>query len=671
MDYSSSSADSYVGEVVKIPPKNQNSGNREKSALSSTANSFEPHIRDSSPEVLISEKPDSASINDPIDVIPTSYVFPEEENSEIHKRKDLPRLSKGQVCTPSTSSESSVPAAKSHLPPVSPSKRQTPVKTTAVTPKKYSSAAATPVSIYQSPAKKSSLNGSPIMSPSKRVSRLASIADGSSVDLTVPSYQRSYSLTSTSPQKRRPSTKDVTIQRFIPTSHSQDWGSNVKGSYTAPKEALPMIELHEKTKYDYLTAGEQLTSYSPSKTRSQRVSTVVIKEERADAEEEEKDAVVVTKVRRMSATAVQSTDVQIRPIRRLLDTTDFQKAKEEAETEQEGEAYNNAYDLFSRLAHTKDKMQVEDFLEVLRTFTPPGVAAQEASDFLWFECDHKIALSFEDFLLYAPKMRTRIYSYENFSTFTDEEKFVSMYVRLFPYKPVVAWDSARRQIVKAEKHLRQNPATSPFRPLRVYEHSFLVSYQKRLLQQGLIDAGEVPPDLSPTGEFDVTQRIRRKTANNTDEAVEWGESPPKVLQEASTQTVSKKGVRGITESDLTSPLPEEGVYPSLAKCNTGSGKKRHPSRKAKAGATPPAAKVSHRELFPGSISPSKRNGPGPRSSSKKRYPSSSRGKKPFETNANRPSPTKRKIVGTNLDEEYEHRRQQDANFIRLLHDSYQ
>ncbi|KPI85972.1 hypothetical protein ABL78_4974 [Leptomonas seymouri] len=148
--------------------------------------------------------------------------------------------------------------------------------------------------------------------------------------------------------------------------------------------------------------------------------------------------------------------------------------------------------LFRVVSKGKDALSADDVYNLLMLFTPCGVALREGVDFLRENCEGKSSLSFENFLVYGPRLRARLCGYELFSQLTDHEKLLATHRRVLPNEPLVDANAARVGLLQLSREQLRGVLRQQTRALRLYEQVFLAEYQEKLYEAALIPASEVP-----------------------------------------------------------------------------------------------------------------------------------------------------------------------------------
>ncbi|KPA83330.1 hypothetical protein ABB37_02987 [Leptomonas pyrrhocoris] len=194
-------------------------------------------------------------------------------------------------------------------------------------------------------------------------------------------------------------------------------------------------------------------------------------------------------------------------LREALQAIDFAAVLDEyrRNSSVESNALHDCRRLFRVLSMRKDALSAEDVYDLLVLFTPCGAAFREGVDFLWENCEGKSSLSFENFLLYGPRLRARLHGYELFSKLTDHDKLIVTHRRVLPAAPSVEANVARLQLLQLAEEQLQGNMRPQSRPFRLYEEIFLVEYQNFLSELALIPTGDVPQWV-PDGDFAHEQR---------------------------------------------------------------------------------------------------------------------------------------------------------------------
>jgi hypothetical protein len=189
-------------------------------------------------------------------------------------------------------------------------------------------------------------------------------------------------------------------------------------------------------------------------------------------------------------------------LREALHAIDFATVLDEYQQNRsvESKALQECRHLFRVLTKNKDALSAEDVYDLLVLFTPCGAAYREGVDFLLENCEGNSSLSFEDFLVYGPRLRARLRGYELFSQLRDHDKLIETHHRVLPGEPFVEANAARVRLLQLAEEQLRGTLQPRSRPLRLYEELFLVEYQEMLYEAALIPGGEVPQRV-PNGDF--------------------------------------------------------------------------------------------------------------------------------------------------------------------------
>lgn len=407
------------------------------------------------------------------------------------------------------------------------------------------------------------------------------------------SYNRPYQLAS--------GKKNKSQQRSNSQQKDRSW--NAKKSKQSPKEELPKIEIAKKSKYNYLSEGKS-TSGAPKKRESYHIANTVDDDDQLLRPVDHNERSYATELRKQ-----------------LIDAN-FEKAYEccvEEGTQSEG--CKPCCSLFRTFSKNKELMSADDLHELLLLFTNPGVALREATDFLWEECDQKSALNFVDFLRYGSILRFRLLDFEAFADLTDDQKLLVTAARVFPGVPTEDAEKARVKLMIANRQQVEGNVSHDVRPLRIYEHLFLETYQRKLYRKGSAEIEEEHSLHQPETSSEYPSQHR---AHQSDEDISWAGGDP------------QSHPREHREAD----------YPALANCNRGNPKAQ---RRVARGRRAPKQKVLGTR--PGNI------------------PFAMRQKPPFNLEF-QSKPSTDKYVGRMIDDEYEERRAADDYLLQRIQENF-
>lgn len=428
------------------------------------------------------------------------------------------------------------------------------------------------------------------------------------------SYNRSYNLAAMK-HKNHP---DSVQRSDRSSSNSRAWNSNRKVD-ELPKEELPRIEITKKNKYTYLSEGKSVSSSKKHK----------------DFYHLENDDDELRWLREASDHMSEKT--YLSEIRKKLDEIDFVDALLHCmEDGPQCERCKSSRSLFKVFSKNKELITPEDLHELLLVFTPPGVALQEATDFLWEECDQKCSLNFVDFLRYGDVLRLRLHDYEMFAALSDEQKLLVTSARVFPGLPTNNPEKARVRLMMANRQQTDGQSSPEVRPLRIYEHLFLDNFQRKLYRQGLVAR---PESKNTKRHGDVSSEMPYRKANNAkqdseEEDISWGDAD---------RPVNSRHQRDTADG-------QESDYPALANCNKTNPKAQQRVLKGKV-MTQQGQKPVALGTRPGNI------------------PFAKRQKAPFNLDL-QSRPSTDKYIGRILEDEYEDRKAADDYLLRRIQENF-
>lgn len=318
-------------------------------------------------------------------------------------------------------------------------------------------------------------------------------------------------------------------QQALTVAHKEDssrrcstsLGSRGKSSTGSSRECIPSIDLKKKTKFDYLSEGstargdkERVATSSAGSALRQSSTPPQKKSPRGQlvsASVSPSDAELVSHVESNSyGFELRSSFLRLN-FRSLLvtfrsnrgDTPEMQRCRS----------------LFHVLTKGKQRLSMVDLHELLLIFTPRGVSMREAGDFMWEECNQCTSLSFKDFLFFGESLRNRLFDYEMFEHLDDRHKLRTIHARIFPGIPPSDLNKIRLNLVKAAEEQAAGTAGKSVRPFRRYEELFLVDYQEKLVDSGLIDDSEIPD--GGAGEYSHEHRCHPASVPLSEENVSW------------------------------------------------------------------------------------------------------------------------------------------------------